>query len=90
MKGGTLIADIGGTRARFALSRAPGVFTDELELSEAISIAMFPGSVPNYVEAAKVWRELIASGEVPASDVFRAWAELSGQGGYDEATGVSK
>ena len=62
---------------------------DELELAEAISLAMFPGSVPNYVEAAGVWREVIADGEVEASDVFRSWARLSGQGGYDEASGVS-
>ena len=62
---------------------------NELELAEAISVAMFPGSVPNYVEAAGVWRELIADGAVPASDLFRNWAELSGQGGYDEASGVS-
>lgn len=61
---------------------------NELELAEAISVAMFPGSVPNYVEAAGVWRQLIADGEVPASDLFRNWAALSGQGGYDEAVGV--
>ena len=62
---------------------------DELELAEAISLAMFPGSVPNYVEAAGVWRELIAAGEVEASEAFSAWARLSGQGGYDEASGVA-
>ena len=62
---------------------------DELELAEALSLAMFPGSVPNYVEAAGVWRELIASGEVQASELFTSWARLSGQGGYDEASGVA-
>ncbi len=62
--------------------------TDELDLAEAISLAMFPGSVPNYVEAAGVWRELIANGEVQASDVFTQWAKLTGQGGYDEAVGI--
>jgi len=62
--------------------------TDEQELAEALSVAMFPGSVPNFVEAAGVWREMIANGEVEASEVFRNWAELSGQGGYDEASGV--
>ena len=36
-----------------------------------------------------VWRELIVSGQVQASDSFRKWAELSGQGGYDEASGVT-
>ncbi|MBT8422102.1 MAG: hypothetical protein KJP03_03195, partial [Gammaproteobacteria bacterium] len=63
--------------------------TDELQLAESLSLAMFPGSVPNYVEAAGVWRELIASGAVPASELFQNWAQLSGQGGYDEAVGVS-
>jgi len=63
--------------------------TDELELAEALSIAMFPGSVPNYVEASGIWRELIATNEVQASELFTRWAELSGQGGYDEASGVT-
>lgn len=73
---------------RWQLKAAYEDQTDELEMAEAISVAMFPGSVPNYVEAAGVWRELIASGEVPASDLFRNWAALSGQGGYDEASGI--
>ena len=63
--------------------------TEELDLAEALSVAMFPGSVPNYVEAAAVWRELIADGTVQASELFSNWAQLSGQGGYDEASGVN-
>jgi alkylhydroperoxidase/carboxymuconolactone decarboxylase family protein YurZ len=62
---------------------------DELGLAEALTVAMFPGSVPNYVEAAGVWRELITDGHVQASDAFAKWAALSGQGGYDEAVGLS-
>lgn len=58
----------------------------ELELAEALSIMMFPGSVPYYVEAAKIWLELIQDGHVNASDTFKAWANLEGQGGYDEAS----
>jgi hypothetical protein len=61
---------------------------NELELAEALSLAMFPGSVPYYVRAAEVWRQLIVEGAVPASDLFKQWAEISGQGGYDEASGV--
>lgn len=61
----------------------------EPELAEALSLAMFPGSVPHFVEAARVWRELIVAGAVPASEAFGAWAALSGQGGYDEAAGKS-
>ena len=60
----------------------------EAELAEALSLCMFPGSVPNFVEAARVWRELVNAGEVNASPAFRAWAALSGQGGYDEAAGT--
>lgn len=59
----------------------------EAELAEALSLAMFPGSVPYFVEAARVWRELIVAGKVSASADFRAWAEMGGQGGYDEASG---
>jgi len=62
---------------------------NEQALAEAISLVMFPGSVPNYVEAAGVWREVIAGGEVQASTLFTDWARLSGQGGYDEASGVT-
>ena len=54
----------------------------EVDLAEAISLTMFPASVPRFVEAAKVWRELIAAGAVPASEPFRAWAALSGQEGH--------
>lgn len=60
---------------------------DEYELAEAISYVMFPGSVPNFVDACGVWLELIRDGAVEASPPFRAWAELEGQGGFDEATG---
>lgn len=54
----------------------------EEELAEAISLTMFPASVPYFVEAAKVWQGLIARDEVPASAPFRVWATLSGQGGH--------
>lgn len=60
---------------------------DEYELAEAVSYVMFPGSVPNFVDACGVWLQLIRDGAVEASPPFRAWAELEGQGGFDEATG---
>lgn len=61
----------------------------ETAIAEGLSLAMFPGGVPNFVDACEVWRELIAAGEVPASEPFRAWAEMTGQGGFDEASGKS-
>ena len=60
----------------------------EMELAEALSLTMFPGSVPYFVEAARVWRELIVAGRVAASPGFAAWARMTGQGGYDEAAGT--
>ena len=79
-------ANWGALRWQIVAAYEDGV--DELELAEGLSLVMFPGSVPNYVEAAGVWRELIASGAVNASDLFKSWAGLSGQGGYDEASGI--
>jgi hypothetical protein len=51
-------------------------------MAEALSLTMFPGSVPYFVEAARVWRELIASGSVGASASFEAWANFAGQEGH--------
>lgn len=61
----------------------------EDEMAEAISIAMFPGSVPRFVEACGHWRGMIAAGALPASPRYQAWAALTGQGGHDEATSVT-
>jgi alkylhydroperoxidase/carboxymuconolactone decarboxylase family protein YurZ len=69
---------------RFAYAEA----VPERELAEALSIMMFPGSVPHFVEAARVWLGLIRGGEVAASPAFDAWARLGGLGGWDEAAGV--
>ncbi|VVT26688.1 carboxymuconolactone decarboxylase family protein [Rhizobium sp. EC-SD404] len=54
----------------------------EFEMAEALSLTMFPGSVPYFVEAARVWRELIVSGSVEASASFKAWANFAGQEGH--------
>ncbi|MDO9500393.1 carboxymuconolactone decarboxylase family protein [Falsiroseomonas sp.] len=62
---------------------------EEEAMAEAISLAMFPGSVPRFVEACGHWRALIADGTLPASPRFKAWAALTGQGGHDEATGLA-
>ncbi|MDB5380361.1 MAG: hypothetical protein JWR00_4807 [Rubritepida sp.] len=55
----------------------------EMELAEGISYAMFPGSIPNFVDACGVWQGLIARGEVPASEAFRLWgADAAAQAGF--------
>ena len=59
----------------------------ELDLAEALSLTMFPGSVPHFVGAARVWRELIVSGRIARpSPAFLEWAQMSGQGGFDEVS----
>lgn len=60
----------------------------EDELAEAISLAMFPGSVPRFVEACGVWQRMIADGTLAASPRYQAWAKLTGQGGFDEVSGI--
>lgn len=58
----------------------------EVELAEALSYAMFPGSIPNFVDACGVWQGLIARGEVTASPAFALWgAAAADQRGFDGA-----
>lgn len=57
----------------------------EVELAEAISLTMFPGSVPAFVDACAVWHRLVRERRVPASPAFQAWAAIEGQGGFDAA-----
>ncbi|MBT5266881.1 MAG: hypothetical protein HOL85_18735 [Rhodospirillaceae bacterium] len=63
---------------------------EDRALFEALSLAMFPGSIPNFVDAAGRWRQLILDEKVTASPSFQAWAHAPGQGGYDEAVGVAE
>jgi alkylhydroperoxidase/carboxymuconolactone decarboxylase family protein YurZ len=61
----------------------------ETEIAEALTLAMFPGSIPHFAKACGVWRGLIASGVIAASAPFREWADLPGQGGFDEVSAAS-
>lgn len=61
----------------------------EAALAEGLSLAMFPGGIPNFVDACDHWRELITEGAVEASAPYAAWARMTGQGGFDEAAGVT-
>ncbi|MBT6406191.1 MAG: hypothetical protein HOK06_01185 [Rhodospirillaceae bacterium] len=54
----------------------------EGELAEALTLTMFPGGVPNFVEACERWRHLILAGAVEASEPYRVWANTPDQGGY--------
>lgn len=66
------------------IRRAYAAGVPEMELAEALSYAMFPGSIPNFVEACGVWQGMIARGEVPASPAFALWgAAAAEQRGFD-------
>ena len=82
----TTLGDWPGLEWQLLAAYADG--TDENGLAEALSLTMFPGGVPNFVEAADVWRNVVLSGKVDASPEFRTWAALSGQGGFNEASGI--
>lgn len=53
---------------------------EEVELAEALSLSMFPGSVPNFVKACGVWQNLVLHGAVPASPALQAWASIDQSG----------
>lgn len=67
---------------RWQLRQAYAAGVDERDLAEAVSLTMFPASVPFFVTAAKVWLEMIRAGELDASPAFREWAMLAGQEGH--------
>jgi hypothetical protein len=52
----------------------------EAGMAEAMCLTVQPAGLPNVVHAAGIWRRLIAAGEVPASDAFRAWVEIPAEG----------
>ncbi len=60
----------------------------EVAIAEGLALAMFPGGVPNFVDACEIWKDMILAGKLEASEPFNAWAQLTGQGGFDEAAGV--
>ncbi len=52
----------------------------EAGMAEAMCLTVQPAGLPNLVHAAGLWRGLIASGAVPASDDFRAWVAIPAEG----------
>jgi hypothetical protein len=62
---------------------------NEGAIAEGLALAMFPGGVPNFVDACDIWRKLIQEEKVKATEPYRAWASMSGLGGFDEAAGMS-
>lgn len=73
---------------RHHLGRAYAMGIPEPEMLEALSYVMWPVGVNRFVEACETWHQLLQSGEVTPSERFRVWAEMSGMGAYDPASGA--
>lgn len=65
---------------RWHIETAYALRVPEVYLAEAISYAMFTGSIPNFIEGCDVWRDMIIKDEVDASEPFRLWAETDQDG----------
>ena len=74
-------------RHHLAASYALGI--PEPQMLEALSYVMWPVGVNRFVEACETWHHLLQSGEVTPSARFRVWAEMSGMGAYDSASGAA-
>ena len=70
------------TGFRWQLRAAYAAGVPEPDLAEAVSLTMFPASVPFFVTAAEVWLDMIRSSQLDASPAFRAWADMTGQAGH--------
>jgi hypothetical protein len=69
-----------GLEAELEAALALGVA--EPALAEALSLTIWPRGVNPFVRAAECWLALIRAGRVPASEAFRAWADVPEQGAF--------
>ncbi len=65
-----------------AVYAAPGAGLDlrEERLVEALSLAIWPVGVNRFVDATRIWHDMMRAGEVNPSPRFEAWASVPGQG----------
>ncbi|ETF00919.1 hypothetical protein W822_19565 [Advenella kashmirensis W13003] len=55
----------------------------EASMAEAMSVALWPCGANAFHDAAGVWLEMVRSGQVNASQQFKAWAAMPSQDGLD-------
>lgn len=67
-----------------AVYAAPGFGFDlrEERLVEALSLAIWPAGVNRFVDATRIWHDMIRAGAVTPSPRFEAWAAVPGQGSF--------
>jgi alkylhydroperoxidase/carboxymuconolactone decarboxylase family protein YurZ len=54
----------------------------EGKIAEAMSLALWPCGMNRFVTASFIWRDLILSGQVAASEPFQEWARTPDQDGF--------
>jgi alkylhydroperoxidase/carboxymuconolactone decarboxylase family protein YurZ len=57
----------------------------ETKLAEALSLIIWPVGVNHFLDACGLWHDLMASGAVAPSPLFKIWADTPRQGGFDDA-----
>ena len=57
----------------------------EAKLAEALSLIIWPVGVNHFLDACAVWHDLMATGAVAPSPLFKVWADTPRQGGFDDA-----
>jgi alkylhydroperoxidase/carboxymuconolactone decarboxylase family protein YurZ len=70
---------------RFHLVDAYARGVPETKLAEALSLIIWPVGVNHFLDACGVWHDLMASGAVAPSPLFKVWADTPRQGGFDDA-----
>ncbi|MGX9965321.1 hypothetical protein ACVFYP_18470 [Roseomonas sp. F4] len=64
------------------LEAAYGEAVPEPKMAEAMSLALWPCGVNQFLKASEVWLTLLRSGRVNPAAPFREWAETPGQDGF--------
>jgi len=57
----------------------------ETKLAEALSLIIWPVGVNHFLDACGLWHDLMATGVVAPSPLFKIWADTPRQGGFDDA-----
>jgi alkylhydroperoxidase/carboxymuconolactone decarboxylase family protein YurZ len=71
-----------GLRFHIVDAYARGV--PEAKLAEALSLIIWPVGVNHFLDACALWHDLMASGAVAPSPLFKVWADTPRQGGFDD------
>ena len=70
---------------RFHIAGAYAQEVPETKLAEALSLIIWPVGVNHFLDACGLWHDLMATGVVAPSPLFKVWADTPRQGGFDDS-----